>query len=66
MELLAIGDASTASFKGLQILTLDPGVAGRAQRAVELVVMRRAIRFVIEDVEVRRLEGNAAVAAHKT
>lgn len=66
MELLAVRNAASPSLHGLQILALDPRVAGAAQRVVELVIMLRAVGPVVEDVEVGGSEGNVAVVADKT
>ena len=66
MELAAITGTAAHSFVSFEILALDTAVASAAQRAVQLVVVLGAVGLVLEDVEVCRLERNAAVAARET
>lgn len=47
----------------LQVLTLDSVVAVSAKRTIHLVVMVCAVRVVVNDVEVGRLEGGVASPA---
>ena len=50
----------------LDIVTLDPTIALRAHRPIELVVMPAAIRTVAQDVKVHGLERLPACLAYET
>jgi hypothetical protein len=53
------------TFHRLEVLALDAVVTGTAQGAVTLMVVLRAIRPVVQDVEIGRWEGGVAFKADK-
>lgn len=66
VKLLTIGRAWAGALVGLEVLTFNTVVTSGANGAIFFVVMLGAVRAVIEDVKVVRLERRSALVAYET
>lgn len=65
MKLLAAAAAADSSLVDLEVLALDTGIAGRAQRPIALMVVLGAVRAILQYVKVGGLKWGAALVAHE-
>jgi hypothetical protein len=66
VKFLTIGRAWAGALVSLEVLTFDTVVTSGANGAITFVVMLGAVRAVIEDIKVVRLEGRSALEAYET